>query len=481
MQATLDASTLKSLTKAVTCLTKYGDELVIAADQDTLCFSTTNSSKSAYCRFKYDKQYFTRYRLGNSAGTPAAYGSQTEEGQLVQGQVLTKAFLSVLKHKTVEKSVERCVISIQNGDNPDDDEEERDSLESKLVVRFHCKHGVVKTHRLLLSNPTTLLAPGLLDGVNETRLVIGPKTLRDLLDHFQIARGSKSDPVLIWTLEENEITLRSNEAGLTEARGRTELTTEISLSANEFDVYDPYETPMTVAFQIREFTAAIIYADAMSTPLELRLKDRFFPLVLTVEEDYVQTLFVQAMSSSFQPIHVRASQMQQPTKKRERDPSETETPRMKRPMRAAQTIDPESVQQGRRAPPQPTPMQHSYSEYNQASTSRHQLPPPPARPTKSEPLFLPSSQLSAADEEVLRSTGLGIESMNAEELAELLEGEGEEVDFSQQPRNTQDDFYLDTDDQNKMEFDGPDSFELDGALSATQESQSNDRVCHFLL
>jgi len=41
-----------------------------------------------------------------------------------------------------------------------------------------------------------------------------------------------------------------------------------------------------------------------------------------------------------------------------------------------------------------------------------------------------SSQMSEADEQVLRETGLGIEDMNAEELEMMLEGDGEEVEFT---------------------------------------------------
>src|SRR5204863_5423270 len=48
-----------------------------------------------------------------------------------------------------------------------------------------------------------------------------------------------------------------------------------------------------------------------------------------------------------------------------------------------------------------------------------------SRSEKNEPLFLPSSQMSDAQREVLRSTGLGIEDMTDEELTEMLEGEGE--------------------------------------------------------
>jgi cell cycle checkpoint control protein RAD9A len=45
------------------------------------------------------------------------------------------------------------------------------------------------------------------------------------------------------------------------------------------------------------------------------------------------------------------------------------------------------------------------------------------------PLFYPLSQLSQADEEVIRGSGLGIENMNKDELEAMLEGEGEEVTF----------------------------------------------------
>jgi cell cycle checkpoint control protein RAD9A len=90
-----------------------------------------------------------------------------------------------------------------------------------------------------------------------------------------------------------------------------------------------------------------------------------------------------------------------------------------------------------------------------------------------EPLFLPSSQMSTANEEVLRATGLGVESMDAHELADLLEGEGEEVDFSFASQRAV---------ENNMEVDEQDSLELfdDVGLSATQSSHSGDRVCSSL-
>ena len=59
----------------------------------------------------------------------------------------TQALLSILKHRTVEKTVHRCELSIVEGVlpteniDPAEDDEDRDSLESRLIVRLHCKHG----------------------------------------------------------------------------------------------------------------------------------------------------------------------------------------------------------------------------------------------------------------------------------------------------------------------------------------------------
>ena len=56
--------------------------------------------------------------------------------------------LSVLKHRSMEKSVERCELSIVEGLDADPgSDEEVDGLESKLVIRFLCKHGASTSSR----------------------------------------------------------------------------------------------------------------------------------------------------------------------------------------------------------------------------------------------------------------------------------------------------------------------------------------------
>ncbi|KAF9010669.1 Rad9-domain-containing protein [Cyathus striatus] len=333
MQATLDSFSLKSFTKALTCLSKYGDELTVHATPDFFSLSATNSSKSAYCRFKYDKQFFSRYRVGDSNEKRGDWTQDAGEALAITGQLLTK----------------RCELSIVEGSQVADDSnsEEQDNLESKMVIKLHCKHGVIKTHRLLILTPTSLLAPG-------------------------APERAKADPQLVWNFGDSEVGLKSLETSI-DSRGKGQLSTELTISAEEFDVYDVYETPITIAFHLREFNATIAFADSMSLSLDLRFTDPAAPLFIDVEGDSSDILFV-----------ISTSQVQG----------------------APVTHNP--------------PRSHS---------TQNDMQPP-------EPLFLPSSQLSVEDETILRETGLGVEAMDFYELSNMLEGEGEEVAFDSTQRQS---------------------------------------------
>lgn len=131
----------------------------------------------------------------------------------------------------MEKSAERCELSIVEGSpNEVSDNEEHDSLESKLVIKLHCKHGkpcytaciplfdpcatlgVVKTHRLLMLTPTALMAPTCPDSPEESKVTVGPRALKDVIDHFSVNKAAKSDPQLVWTFADGELTLRSSDS-----------------------------------------------------------------------------------------------------------------------------------------------------------------------------------------------------------------------------------------------------------------------------
>jgi len=125
--------------------------------------------------------------------------------------------------------LDRLDIIIVDGVSAHEDEE-HDTLEGKLIVRLHCKHGdvaksmaccvlvteaspssgIVKTHRLLLQTPSSQLHLHVPEALNESHVVIGPKAMRDMVDHFPSTRG-KADPQLIWVFDDAEVQVRSLE------------------------------------------------------------------------------------------------------------------------------------------------------------------------------------------------------------------------------------------------------------------------------
>lgn len=120
---------------------------------------------------------------------------------------------------------------IIEGPSNDESQETEDTLESRLIVRLHCKHGelhfhrryvqcaislpgIVKTHRLPLLIPTSLLSPGVPESDNESRLTIGPRAIKDITEHFPSGRGVKNDPQLVWTFGDTDVDVKSLESSI---------------------------------------------------------------------------------------------------------------------------------------------------------------------------------------------------------------------------------------------------------------------------
>lgn len=55
----------------------------------------------------------------------------------------SQPLLSILKNRSIDKSVEKVEMRVEEKDSnkDDEDEEDYDGLESRLIIRLHCKHG----------------------------------------------------------------------------------------------------------------------------------------------------------------------------------------------------------------------------------------------------------------------------------------------------------------------------------------------------
>jgi cell cycle checkpoint control protein RAD9A len=170
----------------------------------------------------------------------------------------------------------------------------------------------------------------------------------------------------------------------------------------------------------------------MSLTLDLRFTDPAAPLFIDIEGDNSESLFVISTSQVHGSTTGVPTQHYQPSNNRKRERQDTPTEvRNKKPMKAVQVVDRPSHSLPRATPAAVHRSSQEASSSRVLSRPNHGVP--------AEPLFLPtSSQLSVAHEEAIRSSGLGVEYMDADELAQMLDGEGEEVAFdfsSQKPLN----------------------------------------------
>ncbi|CUA70105.1 hypothetical protein RSOLAG22IIIB_00451 [Rhizoctonia solani] len=243
---------------------------------------------------KFAPEFFDTYHVGSSKD--ALEVTPEGEEETVRGQLQAKTLLSILRHKTVEKSLEKCEVSVvegvEGGNTGDEEQPEDQSAESKLVIRLHCKYGIVKTHKLYLNQLPVVLAPTL-PQQRPSRVVIGPRAMKDLLDHF----GRRADTQLQWMFNDEEVRVRSLERDA-DNQGKHQIATEISVPGEEFDLYEVFYAPIGLAFHLREINASIALAESLSIPIEFSFTEPGGPMSIMLELDAADQLAMVATSTT---------------------------------------------------------------------------------------------------------------------------------------------------------------------------------------
>ena len=89
---------MAAFTRALAALSKYGEDLDIHATPECLSLSATNSSKSAYARFKITPEFFETYKVGVDAARKEfgfdgeGHEEEVQELESASGQILVKVF-----------------------------------------------------------------------------------------------------------------------------------------------------------------------------------------------------------------------------------------------------------------------------------------------------------------------------------------------------------------------------------------------------
>ncbi|GAA5904417.1 uncharacterized protein JCM6883_006485 [Sporobolomyces salmoneus] len=286
---------LKHFTRALNCLTKFGDELDVIVSRDKCSFSTVNSSRTAFAVLHFFPSFFQDYQLNPGA-----------DSQLFKFSVNGKALLSPLRPKSVN-TIES--VEIQVGSGSEDPNLRRlepgvDAGECRIIVRLNCQHGVVKTHRLTYSNPNVGNWARFDKSNCTSTWKASSKILKEWTDHFYLKTGTHTftDEITFYC---SELACRlksfvdtSSEQNLSENEIMTSrpLTTELSIATEDFDLWD-VSNRTVVTFALKEFKAIVNLSEALSLPITAHFTEGGRPLMVEVEGDYLEAKFVIATSN----------------------------------------------------------------------------------------------------------------------------------------------------------------------------------------
>ncbi|KAE8267595.1 hypothetical protein A4X09_0g4751 [Tilletia walkeri] len=317
MKAVLSSESLKAFNHALTCLGKFGDNLSLQAartDDGTgmLRLSTINSSSSAFAAFFFYVDFFEELTVRLREDYEPSKSTQRSK---IECQLHAKALSSILKSR-LNRGLERCEIHIVQplstppaSTNPAQDSQllNGNVVEARLLLRLHCAHGVVKTHKLTYEPkkslyPTANPFPGCI-------VVVGPRTASEWLDPFLSSKGSGGaggggasgggggagggaagpagevslhcgpDFCIVKNKEVDLVGRLENRLGDNKGSILRSIQTQVRIELQNFVLYDVPQV-VHLTFPLKEFKAAIALAESLGLSLEIRFGVNDQPLFI---------------------------------------------------------------------------------------------------------------------------------------------------------------------------------------------------------
>jgi cell cycle checkpoint control protein RAD9A len=165
-----------------------------------------------------------------------------------------QALLSIFKKRNLdtkdkETALERCEFELQA---------RADETKCRLIVRMVCRHGVVKTYKLIYE-PTNVLRANFDKANSPNHWTTAARTLRDIVEYF----GAKTDQ-LDWSFEKGKVTFTSYTERITDGRDifKQPMHTSVAIERKDFSDFSVQEG-LHVGIVVRDFRAIVSHADAL--------------------------------------------------------------------------------------------------------------------------------------------------------------------------------------------------------------------------
>lgn len=260
MEYALSGNGIKTFNRAVTCLARIGNELIIECLPAQIVFRTLNSSRSAFLAITFKAQFFDAYRLS---------------AVQVQCSVLLKAVLTIFR--TPPTSLERLSILLP------------DAEATKVQWTLDCINGIRKTYWITCNYQPDIQHLTLDRTSFPSHLVVKPRDLNRLLGNFQSSLQEITVIATEPTLTDSETDI-TTEGKAVELRSYIDLVKENSDNALHTQLWiDPAEelleyhhrgAPVDVTFSVKELKAFLTFCEGCEADMHMFFEKAGEPILL---------------------------------------------------------------------------------------------------------------------------------------------------------------------------------------------------------
>ncbi|XP_035227399.1 cell cycle checkpoint control protein RAD9A-like [Stegodyphus dumicola] len=245
MSCLINATNVKIFGKAFHALSRIADDLYIEALPSGLVFHTVNASKSAYACFTFKPEFFITYR----------------DDLMEKRKVLIKACLMAFRSlPNLEKNVEKCLFDLN-------------SMTDFLLLKFFCKHGMVKVYQLHFIENETVQGSFPKTGFL-CKLTASSRLLHDGIQNF-----SNSVEELTLTVSSNKVYLRNYVDD--EPDPNKVVHTELTLESEEFESFE-VEKEMKITFCLKELKAILNFCEGFNVPITIKCQAGGKPVTFSI-------------------------------------------------------------------------------------------------------------------------------------------------------------------------------------------------------
>ncbi|KAI1188328.1 Rad9-domain-containing protein [Nemania serpens] len=277
LQFTLSEDGVSVLRDALTCLSKFSDEVSLEAKRDRLVLTALNTSKSAYASFAFaTNRFFSKYH----------YAGAVQNRDKFFCKLYSRALLSIfrsrggdpLHEREKDTTIERCDVVIT--DEP--------GKKSRFVAKIVFKNGITTKYRLPFEvSPPVHAKFDKNEAVNNW--AISPRTLRQLMDHF----GPGIDYLDIHAEEEVvNFTCFTERAANGDEVLKKPLQTSVAVARDEFGSFHVEEDHLHIVISVKDFRAIIQHASILGADICANYSMPARPMQLRYDGDGIKCEFL---------------------------------------------------------------------------------------------------------------------------------------------------------------------------------------------